>query len=94
MDHKNVRPGMIVCYNGRSKRILKAIKPPIDGAAPQRVGEVDSTLATGGVVMHVDVTYTLGEKKSNDESDEQHAKGETITRRVGILVNASNLVIV
>ena len=91
MDHQDVRPGMNAQYNGRSKKILRALKPPIEGAGAQRIGEIDTVLKTGGVVMHVDVVYTLGEAKE-DENGEKVAKGETITRRVGFICNASNLV--
>jgi hypothetical protein len=78
-------------YLGRSKKLRRALTPPIEGAAPQTVGEVDKVLPTGGVVMHFDLVYTLGEK-ANGEDGEEHTKGETITKRVGAIVNACNLI--
>lgn len=90
MDHSSFRPGMVVRYDGRSRKVLHSITPPGKGAAPQRVGEIDKVLRTGGVVLHVDVVHTTS-SKLEDDMGEEYAKGESITRRVGIIVNAHNL---
>lgn len=77
-----IRPGMAVRYVGKSKKIRRALTPPIKDAVPQLVGEVNKVLGTGGVVCCFKVDRPVGDEES----------GEMATKDVGLLLNSHNLV--